>query len=145
MAVSNERERKMETIEDIPAISAGIQIRERFRETLEEIADQKTTEEIDAANKAILDDYGAHDFEGAYDIMIRKAREVLGRSNAEMSRAHRMKNKAPSVRATCAKGRTVSVGSGDLLAFFHYGKSKNKYHGKADYGIPLYAARHDSR
>jgi hypothetical protein len=26
-----------------------------------------------------------------------------------------MKNKAPSVRATCAKGRTVSVGSGRLV------------------------------
>lgn len=62
-------------------IDAGITLRESFRETLEEIADQKTTEEIEAEHKALLDDYGAHDFEGAYDTMIRKARAVLGRSN----------------------------------------------------------------
>lgn len=62
-------------------IDAGIKLRESFREALEEIADQKTSDEIEADHKALLDDYGAHDFEGAYDIMIRKARTVLGRSN----------------------------------------------------------------
>ncbi len=65
------------TAEDI---AAGIKIRESFRETLEEIADQKTTEEIEAENERPLDD---HDFDGAYDIMIQKARAALGRSNAK--------------------------------------------------------------
>ena len=64
-------------------IDAGIKLRESFRETLEEIADQKTTEEIEADHKSLLDDYGTHYFESAYDTMIRKARTALGRANAD--------------------------------------------------------------
>jgi hypothetical protein len=65
-------------------IDAGIKLRESFREALEEIADQKTSEEIEADHKALLDDFGAHDFEVGYDTAIRRARAALGRSNPKL-------------------------------------------------------------